>query len=101
MKGVVNSIESSMNLLFDLTKIIELTPVAFYANIFPTVNGKGGEGITATINFVESYATIDSWPEEEYIHLNIVSCKSFDNSRVLDFLRESFDDIKDYNVFTK
>lgn len=99
IEGVISSVKDSMSLLFDLTEVVKLTPVAFYANIFPTVGGKGGEGITATINFVESYAVIDSWPEREYIHLNIVSCKMFDRKKVYTFLTDRFIKVKEYNVF--
>ena len=77
--------------------------VSFNSNVFPTVDKKGGVGLTATVSFVESYATVDSWPEENYLHLNIVSCKKFDKVKLRKFLKLWFNvrTIKEYEVFDK
>lgn len=100
IRGVIDSVRSSMELLFALTTVIELTPISFNAQILPTTDGKGGTGITAQIGFVESYATVDSWPENQYIHLNIVSCKLFDKKKVFDFLKDTYLEVKETVVFS-
>jgi len=99
IKGVLGNSGDAMRFLLLVTDRLGLTPVGFNAYLFPTVGDRGGTGITAQVSFVESYATIDSWPEENYIHLNIVSCKEFDSKKVVDFLKESFGEVKEYLVF--
>lgn len=79
--------EDCLKFLKELVKIIGIHPVAYNIQLYPTPDKRGGYGITATVYFVESYATLDSWPEKKYVHLNIISCKKFDEYKIMEFVK--------------
>ena len=73
-----------------LAKTLEVKPVSYHLQLFPTLDGKGGFGITATLNFADSYATLDTWPEFNIATLDIRSCKKFDERKVKKLIKSFF-----------
>jgi len=94
----IKDIKACVEFLFELTNTINTTPVNFNASLYPTPDGKGGVGITAAVHFVESYAVLDSWPEKNYVHLNVVSCKHFDS--LTSFIQNRFgiSEVKEHTI---
>ncbi|MCH7604903.1 S-adenosylmethionine decarboxylase [Patescibacteria group bacterium] len=84
----IRDIKVCVEFLLELTNTIKTTPVNFNASLYPTPDKKGGVGITAVVQFAESYAVLDSWPEKNYVHLNVVSCKHFDS--LISFIQNWF-----------
>ncbi|MCH7541856.1 S-adenosylmethionine decarboxylase [Patescibacteria group bacterium] len=81
-RACLNNPFDCLRFLMCLVVCLGTKPVAFHFQLYPTPDNCGGNGVTATVYFVESYATIDCWAEEKYVHLNIVSCKEFDIAKV-------------------
>ena len=81
-KAEVREVKHCLIFLERLAETLETHPTAYHFQLYPTMDGKGGSGITATVYFTESYAAIDCWGEEKYVHLNIVSCKHFSERAV-------------------
>jgi len=84
------NIKKQLGFMLDLVEAIGLTPVGITTRIYPLKDGSGGNGVTATVEFVESYAVLDTWPELNYAHLNITSCKRFSVKKVKEQIKKHF-----------
>lgn len=47
-----------------------------------------GSGVSAISMWLESHCTLHSWPEENYISIDLFSCKSYDADYVLEFTKQ-------------
>lgn len=75
--------------LLGCADIMQVTPSTIHIDMFPS-NGRHPIGFTAAVSFQESYCILDTWPEEEYCHLNLVSCKAFDETEIQLLIRRKF-----------
>ena len=85
-------------------KIMQVIPSTIHIDMFPS-NDTHPIGFTATISFLESYAAFDFWPEEEYCHLNLVSCKRFPEEDIISLIALMFHikptEITQFDVFKR
>lgn len=79
-----------LNFLKRCARIMGVTPSTYHIDMFPQ-KGVHPIGFTATVSFQESYVAFDLWPQEEYCHVNLVSCKSFDELQIQDLICNTFD----------
>ena len=74
-----------------LVEIIDMNilipPVAKYCDT------PGNEGVTGTVVIETSHSSIHIWHKEEvpYVKMDVYSCKDFEVSKVIDYLRETMD----------
>lgn len=54
-------------------------------------------GVSAITVWLESHASLHSWPKDDYISIDLYSCKTFDYKPVLEFTK-NFMKLKDLNV---
>lgn len=80
--GELNDPIDAVGFLRTLAEAVGFRPVAYNVQMFPTADNRGGTGVTATVYFTESYATIDTWPQSDQIHLTLVTCKPFKEETV-------------------
>ena len=78
-------------LLYSLTQKTGMTPMGdTVIRTYPAMDNRGGVGLTAFQPFVESFAALDTWPEQEgRAVLFFYSCKYFDNRELVSLLKES------------
>lgn len=57
----------------------------------------GIPGITHTAILAESSASTHTWPEDNLLLLDIMSCKEFDGKLITDYLRTKFPDCQVYD----
>ena len=79
------SIEYITKVLNELTKIIDAKKMEQHVYQFPDKKGITGVQIIA-----ESHIFIHTWPELDYVRVEISSCKFFD-IKIIDRLKELFD----------
>lgn len=48
-------------------------------------------GVSGTVIWLESGASVHTWPEAEFVALDVFSCKTFDHRRVEDVFAKTFD----------
>ena len=83
--------ETCKRWLEKLVQIIDMkiliSPVAKYCDTC------GNEGVTGTVVIETSHSSIHVWHKEDvpYIKMDVYSCKDFDPSEVVDFVRETMD----------
>ena len=58
-----------------------------------------GSGVSAISMWLESHCTLHSWPEENYISIDLFSCKNFDTPPVIDYTMD-FMKLKESNIIT-
>ena len=61
---------------------------------YPTLDGKGGKGLTVFISIVTSFIVFDSWPEYGSAKLVLVSCKPFDCAKVRRYTEMAFGEVE-------
>lgn len=49
---------------------------------------EGGSGVSAVAVWVESHCTLHSWPEENYISIDLFSCSTYEIDPVIDYTIE-------------
>ena len=85
-----------------MIEIVELA--GMHCHGAPIIGGWPWPGSTDTnalsgVAFLEeSSLTIHTYPEKQYVHIDLFSCKNFDHKILLDFIKRSFD-AKDMNYF--
>ncbi len=83
-----------------MREIVELA--GMHCHGAPIIGGWPWPGSTDTnalsgVAFLEeSSLTIHTYPEKQYVHIDLFSCKTFDHKSLLDFITISFD-AKDLN----
>lgn len=77
----IGSVVVVTEFLLACADIMQVVPSTIHIDMFPS-NGNYPIGFTAAVSFQESYCILDTWPEEEYCHLNLVSCKPFDEAQI-------------------
>lgn len=50
---------------------------------------EGGSGVSAVAVWVESHCTLHSWPEKNYISIDLFSCSTYEIDPVIDFTIEA------------
>lgn len=74
--------------LWGVVDVLGTKPVGMNIQWYPEEGGLGGFGPTAFITFIESYVALDTWPENNYGHLSIVSCKGFNKEELEKYIKE-------------
>ena len=90
-----------VDFLMKIVEMLDTTPVGLDVRWYPVIDGIGGYGPTAFVTFIESYVAFDTWPEEDYGFLSIVSCKDFNKKKLEKLIRDfwGIKKIKTYKVF--
>lgn len=79
-------------MLLEVTKMIGLKPLSLpliYIVDESMIEVKD-TGITGGIIFMESHFTFHSFPEQNYFSADIYSCKGFDHSNVMEYIKDLF-----------
>lgn len=83
-----------MGLLESVPKILGLKPIGGSMGIFAIpVDDTGLVGHTGMIGLLESHCCVHTWPEKQYIRIEVSSCKRIDAKdikRLIDCLTVSF-----------
>ncbi len=87
--AAVNDLHVVLRFLEGCAGIMKVIPSTYHLDMFPS-KGVHPIGFTATVSFQESYCAIDTWPEEEYCHLNLVSCKRFGEAAIISLIHFMF-----------
>ncbi len=51
----------------------------------------GESGVTGTVTWAESHAASHTWPQMEFITIDLYSCKSFDIEKVVEYTKKYWD----------
>ena len=88
------------NLLHLLTRRAKMTPIEdVIIRTYPSLDGKGGIGITAFQPFVESFCALDTYPEQNRVVLLFYSCRHFDTEALISVFKELIKPAKiNYNI---
>lgn len=62
-----------------ITKDLNFHKVGHACFLYPTIDGRGGTGLSEFQAFSESGIFIDSWPEYNFVSLALTSCINFRN----------------------
>ena len=76
-KAVVDNMHKALTLLLWIATAIKVEPTGFTCQLISAKDEKKQKGLTACLFFLQSYSVLDSWPENQYVHLTITSCKPF------------------------
>lgn len=55
---------------------------------------EGTEGISGFVMIAESHISIHTFPDQDYVFMDIFSCKEFDAELVVDYLTQAFEAAK-------
>ena len=58
------------------------------------MRNNGGSGVSAIAVWVESHCTVHSWPERNYISIDLFSCSTYDIEPVIDYTIEALGLVK-------
>lgn len=75
-------------LLTDLVELVGMVPVTKPQAVY--IKEPGNLGLTGSINLATSHIAFHVWDETNMLMLDLYSCKSFDDTVVLDFVKERF-----------
>ena len=80
------------NLLNDIVRLIEMTPIS--PPIIVKYDGKGKKeewGLSGFILIAESHISIHTYPEKDYFSMDVYSCKLFDKEAIISFISNIFE----------
>lgn len=81
--------ESSIHIYLDeCIKLSEMEEIGSFIHAFEPHNGVAG--ITAIRVLSTSHISCHTWPEHNYISIDLFSCKYFDIDKIIDFTKEFF-----------
>lgn len=88
--GVLDNEEIIKEFLNDLPSKINMTKISELKIVNYEHQDKEKSGITGFILIAESHISIHTYPKKDYMAIDIFSCKDFDESKVIDFIKEKF-----------
>lgn len=76
------------NFLLDLTKEINMTKIGGPYVLRYKDRWAATEGVTGVVIFAESHATIHTFPDSNYVFIDVFSCKEFDIKKAKRFIKK-------------
>jgi len=96
-KKKLENLEFVFNLLNNLPKIINMTPIT-QPYVFPYSGLKAEDsGITGFLVIAESHISIHTFSQKDYVFVDVFSCKGFDVDIAKEYFIKAFD-AKEYVV---
>lgn len=88
--------KASVSFFYDLLLTVprEIGLVALQPPIvftFPTCHVPTEKGVSGIIVMVQSHMAFHWWPETNFVHITISSCKAFDGEKVLEYCSKLFE----------
>lgn len=87
-KNKLNKIEIVFNFLDSLPEKIGMRKLTTPYVVVAKPDKKEEWGISGFVMIYESHISCHTWPEKNYVSLDVYSCKDFDEKNVLKFLKE-------------
>jgi S-adenosylmethionine decarboxylase len=89
-REILENYQLIFDILFELPDKVGMTkitqPYVFpYSGLIPE-----DKGITGTVIIAESHISIHTFPEKNWVFVDIFSCKPFDTTYVIEYLLEKF-----------
>ena len=85
----LNHESTIMHYLDECIRLSEMEEVGSVIHKFEPINNL--TGITSVRVLGTSHLSCHSWPEENYISIDLFSCKYFDVDKIINFTKEYFD----------
>ena len=84
-QNIIDDPEEIERILFEAAKVANNTPLKVAIHKFPV------QGVTGVILLAESHIAIHTWPEHDYISIDIFTCgKKTKPHRALEYLKATF-----------
>jgi len=92
-KTKLGDIQLINDVIIHSTKLIEMNPLSevFLYEVGEPLVCENDKGITGGIIFIESHMTLHTFPEKNYVSIDIYSCKDFDHEKVMFYLKQIFE----------
>ncbi len=85
--GKLDDIRFIKKLLLELVKEVKMNAISKPLVIDHIANNESESGVTGTIILAESNITIHTYPNKNWFCLDIYSCKEFEVSNIIDYLK--------------
>ncbi len=89
-KRKLSSLPFVRKFLNNLTKEIKMTKISGPHVLKYKDKWAKTPGVTGVVVFAESHCSVHTFPDNDYVFLDVFSCKEFDTKKASDFIRREF-----------
>lgn len=76
---------------FELTVVLDVRMIGFVAVDVGKQYADAKPGVSVNLLFLESHLALHTWPEHEFVVMEISSCKEFDKDEIAEHFKRFFE----------